>query len=170
MQISHIVGINNQLIIFNCVASIFIEEGLGIVVNTPCTNIWEGVDRGSNPLSSHAQDSLRWIIQLDFFIPSFARGWLQVKTPSNLNFYRLCPRGRKIKSWENIGAFRSSRMQSTVEIYFAHDHMGKFTMPQWHGYVSYHCHSFTYIYFTTCPLACVDKIKANDHFKLVLNH
>jgi hypothetical protein len=128
MQISHTVGINNQLIIFGCVASIFIEEGLGIVVNTPCTNIWEGVDRGSNPLSSHAQDSLRWIIQLGFFIPKLCER-VKVKIPSNLKFNRLCPRGRKIKSWVNKGAFRSGRMQSTVDIYFAHNHTGAFTMP-----------------------------------------
>jgi hypothetical protein len=61
-------------------------------------------------------------------------------------------------------------MQSTVEIYFAHNHTGAFTMPLWHGYVSYHCHTFTYVYFTTCPLTHVDKIKAINQFKLVLNH
>ena len=42
---------------------------------------------------------------------------------SNMKFFMLYPRGREVRSWGNIRAFRSVESQATAEIFLAHDHM-----------------------------------------------
>jgi hypothetical protein len=49
---------------------------------------------------------------------------MEVEISFNVKFFKLYPRGREGKSWDNIGAFRSLRLQSTVEIFLAHELMG----------------------------------------------
>ena len=71
----------------------FIEDDLGIVVNTPCTAIWEGVDRGLNPLAfTHSRLPIN-----DYSIEFFHHGLrekVKVEIPSNLFLWTL-PQGER---------------------------------------------------------------------------
>lgn len=49
---------------------------------------------------------------------------VKVQISYDLKSYGLYMRGREVKNWGNVGAFRYGRMQLTVEICFAHDHTG----------------------------------------------
>ena len=49
---------------------------------------------------------------------------MEVEVSSNMKFFKLYPRGREVKRWGNIGAFRSLISQSTTKIFLAHDRKG----------------------------------------------
>jgi hypothetical protein len=44
---------------------------------------------------------------------------VEVGTSSNVKFSRLYPRGREVRSWGNIRAFRYVESQATAEIFLA---------------------------------------------------
>jgi hypothetical protein len=49
---------------------------------------------------------------------------MEVEISSNMKFFKLYPRGREAKSWDNIGAFQYVNLQLTIEIFLAPDHPG----------------------------------------------
>lgn len=50
--------------------------------------------------------------------------WMEVEISSIVKFFKLCRGGIEAKSWGKIRAFRFVRLQSTVNIFLARDHMG----------------------------------------------
>ena len=119
------------MVIFNCVALMFIQEGLGIVVNTPCTTDHLGRRRWPHlhlykPKISNLMD-----YSIKFLHPRLSKK-LEVEIPSNQEFYTLCPREREVKRWGSLGAFRFGRMQSTNTA-LPTTACEAFTMPRWCG-------------------------------------
>ena len=55
------------------------------------------------------------------FHPRFVSGW-RWRFPSNVEFFKLYPRGRKARIWGIIGAFRFVKLQSTAEVFLAPNH------------------------------------------------
>ena len=54
---------------------------------------------------------------------------MEVEISSNMKFFKLYPRGKKARSWDNIGTFRSLISLSTTKIFLACDHTEAFTTP-----------------------------------------